>query len=82
MKGGICEKGEFLKRKIAVSVIHEATRTLSDEEQLLIKLVYSSDLSIPKASAVIGIAPSKARKKMKKILLYFQEKLLAKGIRK
>lgn len=78
----LIEKLDEQKRKTAVSVIRDLTQTLPPEDRLLIKLVYGSDISVPKAAKIVGIKAARARKNLKKIFMKFQEKLLAEGIRK
>ncbi len=77
----LIEKLDREKKKKAVTIIRQVTKDLSEQEQLLIKLVYGSDLSIAKAARTITMDPQKARKLLKKILVKFREKLLADGIR-
>jgi len=79
---------EFLIRKLdrerrikALKVIRETTAELSENDQLLVRLVYGSDQSVPVAAKVIGFAASTARKRLKSLLIKYREKLLAEGIR-
>jgi len=68
------------RRLTAARVIADITHTLSDEDQVLIKLVYGDDISVNQAAPLIGISPSTAHKRVKKSLLKFKEALLAEGI--
>jgi len=77
----LIEKLDREKRMAAVAAIQETTAGLSQQDQLLIKLVYGSDLSAAKAGRVVGLSPAAARKKLKKLLIQFREALLSKGIR-
>jgi RNA polymerase sigma factor (sigma-70 family) len=79
---------EFLIQKLdrerrikALKVIRETTAGLSEDDQLLIRLVYGSDQSVPTAAKVIGLAASTAGKRLKSLLTKFRENLLAVGIR-
>ncbi len=77
----LIEKLDREKKITAVTVIRQVTNELTEQEQLLIKLVYGSDLSVAKAARTITMDPQKARKLLKKILVKFRERLLAEGIR-
>jgi len=79
---------EFLIQKLdrerrikALKVICETTAGLSEDDQLLIRLVYGSDQSVPAAAKVIGLAASTAGKRLKSLMTIYREKLLAQGIR-
>jgi len=79
---------EFLIQKLdrerrikALKVIRETTAELSENDQLLVRLVYGSDQSVPAAAKVIGLAASTAGKRLKSLLTKYREKLLAEGIR-
>ena len=79
---------EFLIQKLdrenrinAIKVIRETTVELSENDQLLVRLVYGSDQSVAAAAKVCGLAASTARKRLKSLLTKFREKLLAVGIR-
>jgi len=69
------------KRIKAIKVIRETTAALSEDDQLLVRLVYGSDQSVPAAAKVIGLAASTAGKRLKSLLTKYREKLLAEGIR-
>ena len=53
----------------------------SEDDQLLIKLVYGSDQSVAAAARVIGLPASTAGKRLKNLLTKYREKLLVVGIR-
>ena len=79
---------EFLIQKLdrerrinAIKVIRATTAALPEEDQLLVRLVYGSDQSIPTAAKVIGLPASTAGKRLKRLLTKYREKLLAEGIR-
>lgn len=79
---------EFLIQKLdrerrikALKVICETTAGLSEDDQLLIRLVYGSDQSVPAAAKVIGLPASTAGKRLKSLMTIYREKLLAEGIR-
>ena len=79
---------EFLIQKLdrerrirAWKVIRETTAGLPEDDQLLIRLVYGSDQSVPAAAKVIGLPASTAAKRLKSLMTIYREKLLAEGIR-
>ena len=79
---------EFLIQKLdrerrikALKVIRKTTAKLSQNDQLLVRLVYGSDQSVPAAAKVIGLPASTAGKRLKGLLTKYREKLLAEGIR-
>jgi len=79
---------EFLIQKLdrerrikALKVIRETTAEMSENDQLLVRLVYGSDQSVTAAAKVIGLPVSTARKRLKNLLTKYREKLLAEGIR-
>jgi len=79
---------EFLIQKLdrerrikALKVIRETTAGLSEDDQLLIRLVYGSDQSVPAVAKVIGLAAPTAGKRLKNLMTIYREKLLAEGIR-
>jgi RNA polymerase sigma factor (sigma-70 family) len=69
------------KRIQAITVIRETTVAFSEDDQLLIKLVYGSDQSVAEAARVIGLPASTAGKRLKNLLTKYREKLLVVGIR-
>jgi DNA-directed RNA polymerase specialized sigma24 family protein len=79
---------EFLIQKLdrerrikALKVIRKTTAKLSQNDQLLVRLVYASDQSVPAAAKVTGLPTSTARKRLKSLLTKYRERLLAEGIR-
>jgi len=79
---------EFLIQKLdrerrikTLKVIRETTAGLSEDDQLLIRLVYGSDQSVPAAAKVIGLPTSTAGKRLKSLMTIYRGKLLAEGIR-
>lgn len=69
------------RRIKAGRVIRKVTDTLSETEQLLVKLVYGSGLAVAAAARTVGMDPPGARKCLKKILNRYREALLSEGIR-
>ena len=69
------------KRMKTLEVIREVTAGLAEEDQLLIRLVYGSDLSVSAGAKVIGLKPATARKRLRGLLIKYREALLAEGIR-
>lgn len=69
------------RRKIAAQVIREVTNGLNDSDRLLVRLVYGDDLSAAAAGRSLGLSPAAARKRLKKTLTQYREKLLAAGVR-
>jgi RNA polymerase sigma factor (sigma-70 family) len=69
------------RRIIALKIIRDTTAGLPEIDQILVRLVYGSDQSLPAAAKVIGLATSTARKRLKRLLTKYREKLLAEGIR-
>ena len=79
---------EFLIQKLdrerrikALKVIRETTAGLSEDDQLLVRLVFGSDQSVSAAAKVIGLQASTAGKRLKSLLTKFRQNLLAEGIR-
>ena len=77
----LIQKLDREKRIKAIKVIRETTAALSEDDQLLVRLVYGSDQSVPAAAKVIGLAASTAGKRLKNLMTIYREKLLAEGIR-
>ena len=76
----LIQKLDRKKRFNAVKVIRETTAELSENDQLLVRLVYGSDQSVAAAAKVIGLPTSTAGKRLKSLLTKYREKLLAEGI--
>ncbi len=77
----LIEKLDRERRIRAGEIIREVTSELSDEDQILVKLVYGSDHSAAAAAKVLGISPPAARKRLKSLLIKYKAALLAEGIR-
>ena len=77
----LIQKLDRERRIIALKVIRDTTAGLSELDQILVRLVYGSDQSVPAVAKVIGLATSTARKRLKRLLTKYREKLLAEGIR-
>ena len=77
----LVQKLDRERRIKALKVIRETTAGLSEDDQLLVRLVYGSDRSVPAAAKIIGLAASTAGKRLKSLLTKYREKLLAEGIR-
>jgi RNA polymerase sigma factor (sigma-70 family) len=77
----LIQKLEREKRIQAIQVIRETTVAFSEDDQLLVRLVYGSDQSVAAAAKVIGLPASTAGKRLKSLLTKYREKLLAEGIR-
>ena len=69
------------RRHTAAGVIRNAVAELSPEEQLLVRLVYASDLSASAAGRTLGLRPDQALRRLKKILTGLKARLLEHGIR-
>ena len=70
------------KRRIkALNVIRETTAELSQEDQLLVKLVYGSEQPVKMVANIIGVSLSSTRRRLKRLLSRYRERLLAEGIR-
>ena len=70
------------KRRIkALRIIREQTAELSQEDQLLVRLVYGSEQPVKTAAKVIGFSASSARRRLKNLLNHYRERLLSEGIR-
>ncbi|MGD9114955.1 MAG: sigma-70 family RNA polymerase sigma factor [Desulfobacterales bacterium] len=70
------------KRRIkALKIIRETTAELSQEDQLLVRLVYGSEQPVKTAANIIGFSASSARRRLKRLLMRYRERLLSEGIR-
>jgi DNA-directed RNA polymerase specialized sigma24 family protein len=77
----LLQKLDHERRIKAIKVIRATTAALPEDDQLLVRLVYGSDQSVPAAAKVIGLPASTAGKRLKRLLTKYREKLLAEGIR-
>lgn len=70
------------KRRIkALKIIRETTAGLTEEDQLLVRLVYGSDQPVKRAANTIGFSASSARRRLQSLLNQYRERLLSEGIR-
>ena len=69
------------RRIKALRIIRETTAGLTEEDQLLVRLVYGSEQSVKTAATVIGFSASSARRRLKRVLIQYRERLLKEGIR-
>jgi RNA polymerase sigma factor (sigma-70 family) len=76
----IC-KLDHQRRIRALRIIRETTAVLSQEDQLLVRLVYGSEQPVKTAAHIIGFSLSSARRRLKCLLNRYREQLLAEGIR-
>ncbi|CAB1073767.1 hypothetical protein D1AOALGA4SA_1940 [Olavius algarvensis Delta 1 endosymbiont] len=77
----LIEKLNRQRRIMAVDVIRDTTGSLSEDDQLLVRLVYGSEHPVRAAAKIINLSASAARRRLKKLLMIYREKLLAAGIR-
>jgi RNA polymerase sigma factor (sigma-70 family) len=76
----IC-KLDHERRIKALKIIRETTAKLSQEDQLLVRLVYGSEQPVKTAANIMGFSLSSARRRLKRLLTQYREQLLAEGIR-
>ncbi|MEW6267484.1 MAG: hypothetical protein AB1641_30800 [Thermodesulfobacteriota bacterium] len=69
------------RRIRAAAILRQVTAALSPSDQVLVRLVYGSDLSAAAAGRSVGLSPPAARRRLMSLLTLFREKLLAAGIR-
>jgi RNA polymerase sigma factor (sigma-70 family) len=74
-------KLDHIRRIKALKIIRETTTELSQEDQLLVRLVYGSEQSVKAAANMIGFSASSARRRLKSLLNRYRERLLSAGIR-
>jgi len=74
-------KLDRIRRIKALKIIRETTAKLSQEDQLLVRLVYGSEQSVKAAANMIGFSASSARRRLKSLLNRYRERLLSAGIR-
>jgi RNA polymerase sigma factor (sigma-70 family) len=77
----LIDKLDHTRRGKAIKVIQATTETLSQEDQLLIRLVYASGQPVSAVAKMIGRSAPSARRRLKRLLTQFREQLLAEGIR-
>lgn len=74
-------KLDHQRRVKTLKIIQATTATLSQEDQMLVRLVYGSELPVKAAAEIIGFSASSARRRLKGILNQYREQLLSEGIR-
>jgi len=72
---------EHQRRIKALRIIRATTTTLSQEDQLLVRLVYGSEQPVKTAAKIAGLSVSSARRRLKRVLNQYREQLLSEGIR-
>jgi DNA-directed RNA polymerase specialized sigma subunit len=77
----LIEKLDRERRINALKIIRQTTETLSEEDRLLVRMVYGADQPVSVAARVMNVSASAARRRLKHILIKIREKLLAEGIR-
>ena len=77
----LIDKLDRQRRGQALKIIRAATKTLSQDDQLLIRLVYGAEQPVNAVARMIGLSASSARRRLKRLLNHFREQLLAEGIR-
>ncbi len=77
----LLRKLDHERRLEAAAIIRKNTEEFSEDDQMLVRLVYGSGLSTAAAGRSIGIQPGAARKCLKRLQSNLHEKLLAAGIR-
>ena len=74
-------KLDHQRRIRALKIIQATTATLSQEDQMLVRLVYGSEQPVKTAAEIIGFSASSARRRLKGVLNQYRERLLSEGIR-
>ena len=77
----LIDKLDHQRRIRALKIVQATTAALSQEDQMLVRLVYGSEQSVKTAASIIGLSASSARRRLKGILNQYREQLLAEGIR-
>ena len=77
----LISKLDHERRIKALTIIRETTAKLSQEDQLLVRLVYDSEQPVKTAAEIVGFSLSSARRRLKRLLNHYREQLLAEGIR-
>ncbi len=77
----LIDKLDHERRGKALKIIQATTTTFSQEDQLLIRLVYASEQPVTSAAKMIGRSASSVRRRLKRLLNLYREQLLAEGIR-
>ena len=74
-------KLDHQRRIKALKIVRETTAELSPEDQLLVKLVYGSEQPVKAVATIMGFSASSARRRLKRLLNRYRERLLSEGIR-
>lgn len=77
----LIDKLDHTRRGKALKIIRAATARLSQEDQMLIRLVYASGQPVTNVAKMIGMSAPSARRRLKRLLTQYREQLLAEGIR-
>jgi RNA polymerase sigma factor (sigma-70 family) len=77
----LLDKLDMERRINAAQIIKAEVEILPEPEQVLIRLVYGSGISVSKAARIGGLNERTTRKRLDRIFVRFREKLLAEGIR-
>ena len=77
----LIDKLDHERRGKALKIIRATTNALSQEDQLLIRLVFASGQPVTAVAKMIGLSVSSARRRLKRLLYRYREQLLAEGIR-
>jgi RNA polymerase sigma factor (sigma-70 family) len=74
-------KLDHQRRIKALQIVRETTAELSPEDQILVKLVYGSEQPVKAVATIMGFSASSARRRLKRLLNRYRERLLSEGIR-
>ncbi|MDJ0723150.1 MAG: hypothetical protein QNJ04_16045 [Desulfobacterales bacterium] len=74
-------KLDYGRRGKAIKIIRATTTALSQEDQMLIRLVYASEQPVSAVAQMLGRSASSVRRRLKRLLVRYREQLLAEGIR-
>ncbi len=77
----LIDKLDHNRRGKALKIIQATTTAFSQEDQLLIRLVYASEQPVTSVAKMIGRSVSSVRRRLKRLLNQYREQLLAEGIR-
>ncbi len=68
----LIDKLDRQRRGQALKIIRAATKTLSQDDQLLIRLVYGAEQPVNAVAGMIGLSASSARRRLKRLLNHFR----------
>ena len=74
-------KLDHQRRIRALKIIQATTAGLSQEDQMLVRLVYGSEQPVKTAAKIIGFSASSAGRRLKVVLNQYREQLLSEDIR-